>query len=81
MRIASGSLVGAAVAGGSSRRLLGGALLGGLAAAGAYGGLALRNWARRRFRLPDTLVGAVEDAVAVGAGIGLGEQFDAAERR
>jgi uncharacterized membrane protein len=82
MRMASGSLVGAAVAGGSRRRLLGGALLGSLAAAaGAYGGLALRTWARRRFSLPDTLVGAVEDAIAVGAGVGLGAQIDPSKGR
>ena len=82
MRLASGGLVGAAAAGVNRKRLLGGALLGALAAtAGAYGGFALRTWARSRYNLPDTLVGAVEDTLAVGAGVRLGAQIDAGDRR
>ncbi len=70
MRVISGSLAGAAVAGSDERKMmLAGALLGGMAAtAAAYGGLSLRRWVERRFHLPDIVVGAAEDAVALGVG-------------
>jgi hypothetical protein len=40
-----------------------------------FGSYYLRQFAGRRFHLPDPLVGVVEDALVIGGGIGLLRQL------
>jgi len=71
-RCLSGAVAGAALYAGSGRHAIPGALLGGtVAALSTFGSYHLRQYAGRRFKLPDPLVGLIEDAIVIGGGIGL----------
>jgi uncharacterized membrane protein len=68
-RALSGGVVGSVVAGSAGESRAIGALLGASAAVGAaYGIFYLRQALTRRLHVPDRLVGAAEDSLAVGAG-------------
>jgi uncharacterized membrane protein len=71
-RCLSGSITGASIYKASGKNALTGALLGSAAAlASTYGCYFLRKTTVKNFHLFDPLVGIIEDAVVVGAGVGL----------
>ncbi len=71
-RALSGALVGATLAEAEGLPRATGALLGGLAAlGGAFAAYHLRRRLGQRTRVPDPVLGGVEDAIAVGGGYAL----------
>jgi uncharacterized membrane protein len=70
-RLISGAAVGSAVFSAERRNPAPGLLIGALGAlAATYGMYTLRQKADKKLRAPDPLIGAVEDVIAVGSGIG-----------
>jgi uncharacterized membrane protein len=68
-RAITGGISGAAVFTAAKRRWWIGALIGAGAAIGAsFGAAKLRKWITEEFKIPNNVVGVVEDAVVVGAG-------------
>ncbi len=75
-RCLSGMVAGTALYAGSGHHPVPGGLLGGtVAILSTFGSYRLRQFAVRRFNLPDPLVGIVEDAIVIGGGIGLLRQL------
>jgi uncharacterized membrane protein len=71
-RLLSGVLVGASIYKASGNKPVVGAVLGGAAAvASSFGMFFLRKGAVKRLGIFDPIIGAVEDALVVGAGVGL----------
>lgn len=71
-RVLSGALVGASVYKASGRKLVTGALIGGVAAvASTYGCFFLRKAIVKSTRISDPYIGSAEDALVIGAGIAL----------
>jgi uncharacterized membrane protein len=71
-RCIAGSLAGASVFKASGNNAFTGALIGSAAALGAtFGSYYLRKATVKKFHLIDPLVGAAEDALVIGAGVGL----------
>jgi uncharacterized membrane protein len=70
VRILTGGFSGGALCASKKRLVAAGAVLGGLAAiAGAFIGYSTRRQLHVRFRLSDTALAIVEDAIAIGGGV------------
>ena len=68
-RVLSGALCGATLYAAGGNRIRIGALLGAVSAvAGAYGFYYLRHSVGQKFKVPDAMLGAAEDALVFGAG-------------
>ncbi len=71
-RCLAGSLAGASIYKASGNNALHGVLLGSIAALGStFGSYYLRKDTVRKLRVFDPIIGAIEDALVVGAGVGL----------
>lgn len=71
-RCLAGALAGASIYKASGNNILQGAVLGSVAALGStFGSYFLRKDAVNKFHTFDPLIGAIEDALVVGAGVGL----------
>ena len=71
-RCLSGSLAGASIYKATGKNALIGAAVGSVAAFGAtFGSYLLRKNTVSKFKLSDPLIGAVEDVLVIGAGVGL----------
>lgn len=72
VRCLSGALAGASIYKASGGNVITGALLGATAAfASTFGSFYLRKGAVKKTKLFDPIVGAIEDALVIGAGVGL----------
>ena len=73
-RCLSGALAGASIYKASGNNAYTGAIIGSTAAfASTFGSFFLRNFTVKRTHLMDPLVGAIEDSLVIGAGIGLSQ--------
>ncbi|MDB5111895.1 MAG: putative rane protein [Mucilaginibacter sp.] len=71
-RCLSGALAGASIFKASGGKVLTGAVLGAVAAfASTYGSYYLRKSTVKKTKLFDPIIGAIEDALVIGAGVGL----------
>lgn len=72
VRCLSGALAGAGILKASGGNVAVGAILGGTAAfASTFGSFFLRKSTVKRSRIIDPVIGAIEDALVIGAGVGL----------
>jgi uncharacterized membrane protein len=73
-RVLSGALAGASIYKATGGKVLTGALLGGaVALASTYGSFFLRKSTVKTSHIVDPIIGAIEDALVIGSGIGLSQ--------